>query len=105
MSRIEKLKSLLETTPDDAELHYMLAQEHAKEGDHLAAAEWYDRCLARAPEHCYAYFHKARSLEALGDLAAARATLKEGLEKARTAGDSKAEGEIEGYLDTLPGGG
>jgi hypothetical protein len=45
----------------------------------------------------------ARSLEAVGDIAAAMGVLTTGLARAKAAGDSKASGEIAGYLDTLTG--
>jgi len=43
----------------------------------------------------------ARSLEAVGDIAAAMGVLTTGLARAKAAGDAKAAGEIAGYLDSL----
>lgn len=101
MSRLAQLEKLLAADPTDADVLYMVAQEHAKAGDHGKAVEWYDRCLAASPTYHYAYFHKARSQEAMGDLAAAAGTVAAGLESATRAGDSKAQGELAGYLDQL----
>jgi tetratricopeptide (TPR) repeat protein len=75
-------------------------------GDRLArllemALGWYDRALASDPAYCYAYFHKARSLEELDRADEACATLRTGIDAARRAGDSHALGEMRGYLDQL----
>ncbi len=101
MSRLEQLHKLLAADPQDADVAYMIAQEHAKAGEHMAAVEWYDRCLALSPHYHYAYFHKARALEEADDIPAAVATLRSGLAMARSAGDAKATSEIGGYLDQL----
>jgi len=92
---------LHDVDPDDADVLYMLAQEHAKIDRHDDAVAWFDRCLAADPAYCYAYFHKARSLEALKRLTDARETLLAGLKAAADAGDAKARGEIAGYLEAL----
>ena len=101
MSRIEQLTRLLAADPTDTFVLYGLAQEHAKVGKHREAVAWYDRCLAADPAYCYAYFHKARSLEALEEIPAAIETLKAGQIASSTAQDSKALSEISGYLDEL----
>ncbi len=103
MSRLQKLMSLFETDPADAEIPYMIAQEHSRAGHHGAAVEWYDRCLALEPEHHYAYFHKARSLDALGRLDEARAALREGARRAQSAGEAKAHSELRGFLEQIGG--
>ena len=101
MSRLEKLNQLHDTDPSDADVLYMLAQEHAKEGDHDQAITWYDACLHSDPGYHYAFYHKARSQEARGDAAGAVATLHEGLERAQGDGQEKAVGEIREYLASL----
>ncbi|MEO1584027.1 MAG: tetratricopeptide repeat protein [Planctomycetota bacterium] len=101
MPSIEQLQKLLALDESDTFVLYALAQELSKAGDHAGAVAYYDRCLAVDDAYCYAYFHKARSLEALGDMDAARETLAAGLDVARRVGDSKATNEIGGYLDEL----
>lgn len=103
MSRLDQLNRLLAADPNDADVMYMLAQEHAKSGDHAAAVQWYDRCLTASPAYHYAFFHKAKSQEAGGDIAAALATLREGRARAMRAGDAKASSELTAYLDELEG--
>ncbi len=101
MPSVEQLERLLAADPDDSFVHYALALEHAKAGDHDRAAESFDRCLALDELYCYAYFHKARSLEASGRKDDAKATLEAGLHAARRASDQKAIGEITSYLTNL----
>ena len=99
--RIAKLKSMLESEPDDAFCMYGLAMEHARLGRLQEAVAWFDQTLIVDPEQCYAYFHKARCQEQAGDVEAAVTTLQEGLQRAQSIGDAKALGEIAAYLDQL----
>jgi tetratricopeptide (TPR) repeat protein len=101
MPSIEQLEKLLAADPADPFVLYGLAQEHAKRGDHARAIDFYDRCLASDSGYCYAYFHKARTLQAAGRAAEAIETLKAGAQAARRAGDQHALAEITGYLDEL----
>ena len=101
MPSLQQLERLLAIDPDDAFVLYAIAQEHAKQGGHSKAIEFYDRCLAVDAAYCYAYFHKARSLEAMGDQAGVRATLEAGRAAATQSGDGKALSEISGYLSAL----
>lgn len=101
MPSIQDLEKLLAADPDDAFLLYGLAQEHAKAAHHDAALAAYDRCLAVDPGYCYAYFHKACTLEAAGRPDAAIATLRDGVAAAKRAGDGHALSEISAYLDEL----
>lgn len=103
MSRLQQLMKLHEVDPADADVTYMLAQEHAKADHHAEAVEWFDRCIATDPTYCYAYFHKARALEAMGRVGDAREALRAGVRAARSAGDAKAHGELSGYLESLGG--
>lgn len=101
MPSIAQLEELLKSDPRDTFVLYAIAQEHAKAGRHDDAVEFYDRTLAVDPGYCYAYFHKAKSLEAKGRIDLAAETLKQGLDAARRGRDAKAQSEIAAYLDEL----
>ncbi len=101
MPSIEQLTRLLEAEPNDPFLLYGIAQEHMRLGDFDQAVAWFDRTIAADPAHAYAFFHKARALEAAERTAEAVATLREGVSVARAAGDQKAWSELAGYLDEL----
>ena len=104
MPTVEQLERLLEADPTDTFVLYGLAQAHAKETRHEEALGYYDRVIEVDPHYCYAYFHKARSQEALGQTQGAIATLQAGLEASRESGDAQALGEIGGYLEALESG-
>ena len=103
MSRMEQLQKLHAADPSDADVLYMLAQEHAKAGRYADAVAWYDRCIEVDGQYHYAYYHKARAQQSAGDDAGAIATLTTGLARARSAGDAKATNEIGAFLDELGG--
>jgi tetratricopeptide (TPR) repeat protein len=103
MSRMDQLQKLHAADPADADVLYMLAQEHAKAGDYRSAIAWYDRCLGADPNYLYGYFHKARAQQSAEDEAGAIQTLRTGLAAARAARDAKASSEIAGFLDELEG--
>lgn len=103
MSRVPQLMKLHAADPADADVLYMLAQEHARAGDQAEAQSWYDRCLSADGNYLYAYFHKARSQQAAGDAAGALATARAGHALARTRGDTKATNELAGLVDELGG--
>ncbi|MEL6497366.1 MAG: tetratricopeptide repeat protein [Planctomycetota bacterium] len=105
MPTIEQLEGILANDPDDAFMQYALALEYAKIREHDKAVASFDRCLAIDPSYCYAYFHKAKTLEDAGNADEAIATLETGLGIARETGDQKALGEIGGYLESLRVGG
>lgn len=101
--RLAQLEKLLALDPADAFVLYGIAQEHAKDGaaGHERAIPFYDRCLAADAAYCYAYYHKAVSLIALGRVDEARQTLTAGQAAAKTAGDTKALGELTALAQTL----
>lgn len=101
MPRLEDLERLLAVDPTDAFVLYGIAQEHAKAGNTRRAVEFYDRCLASDPGYLYAYYHKARALEAGGDPGKALETAREGLAAANRAGDSHAQSELTALVDEL----
>lgn len=103
MSRIKALLKILDTDQHDADVLYMIAQEHAREGSWADAVAWYDKCIAVEATYAYAYFHKARAQEEAGDTHAATETLRTGLDAAKRAGDQQAIGEIGAYLEQLEG--
>lgn len=99
MPSVDQLEKLLAADPDDAFVLYGLAQEHAKQGNADRAVEFYDRCLKIDPAYCYAYYHKARTLDALARRDQAITTLKAGAKQAQAVGDNHALSEISALLD------
>ena len=104
MSRFEKLQKMLAADPGDTFVLYALAQEHARQGRHGEAIAYFDRTLGVDPAYCYAYFHKAKSQQAMANLAAARATVQAGIDAAHRAGDAKALNELSSLATDLSEG-
>ena len=94
MDRLQTLMAALEKEPDDPFLLYGIAHEQAKQGKTREAVEFFDRCIAKDPHYCYAYYHKARVLEESGDTGAAIEATRRGITQARACGDQKALSEL-----------
>jgi Tfp pilus assembly protein PilF len=99
--RMRQLQQMLQRQPDDPFLLYGLAMEYKKAGEPTTAIEYFDQVLRRDPNYCYAYFQRAQVHESLGDVEAAKRTLREGMDAARRSGDAHALSEIEAALALL----
>lgn len=98
---MEQLQKLLTLDDADADLHYMVAQEHSSAGRTDDAVRHFDRCLELDAGYLYAHYHKARALEDADRKPEAIATLRAGLLAATQRGDVKAQSEMRSYLDAL----
>ncbi len=101
MPSIEQLERLLALEPDDAFLIYGIAQEHLKAERYDDAIEWFDRTIAADPDHCYAFFFKARALDERGSKAEALSVCDAGIDNARRIGDGKALSELSGLREEI----
>jgi tetratricopeptide (TPR) repeat protein len=99
--RLTRLLALHAAEPGDGFVLYGLAQECQKLGRTDEAIAWYDRATEADPKQCYAFFHKAKALEAAGRAAEIAPVLRAGLARARSVGDMKAASEIQAYLDEI----
>lgn len=102
MKRREKLEALLVESPEDAFLRYALALAYAAEGDRPAACARLAALLESDPQYVPAYFQLAQLHVEQGKSDLAKPVLARGIETARRAGDSHAEGEMRGLLEQLP---
>jgi Flp pilus assembly protein TadD len=82
-SRIDALRRLLDSDPNDATTHYMLGHEYFKAQKHADAVGALRRYLQLADDEGAVYRLLARSLEHLGDFEGARHAYRDGLEAAR----------------------
>lgn len=101
MSRLSQLEKLHAAEPNDADIVYMIAHEHAKSGNLPLAVQWYDRCLAMDETYHYAYFHKAKAQQGAGEFDRARDTARAGLERAKKDACAKATNELGSLLMEL----
>ena len=101
MPRREKIEAMLADEPADPFLHYSLAIELDKEGDHEASLAEFRGLMTAAPPYVPAFFMAAQQLARIGRVAEARTALRDGIEQARSAGDHHAAGEMSEFLTSL----
>jgi tetratricopeptide (TPR) repeat protein len=97
-NRINILKSILDTKPEDNFARYGLAMEYVKEGRHADAVEEFRAIIARDPSFSYAYYHGGQALEKMGRLKEAKGIYAQGIE---AAGDAHARSELQAALELL----
>jgi predicted Zn-dependent protease len=101
MTRREKLEAMLAGSPDDPFLRYALALELASAGDPVGAIARLQDMLQVTPDYVPSYLQLAQLQVSQGQADDAKPVLTRGIEMARRAGDSHAEGEMRGFLDQL----
>jgi predicted Zn-dependent protease len=101
MSRRAQLEELLRSDPDDVFLHYALALEYASAGETTEALRRLDDLLVREPDYVAAWFQKGQILAREGEGERAAQALRSGIEAARRTGDTHAEGEMTGFLESI----
>lgn len=101
--RMEQIEALLADDPDDPFLRYGLAMEHASAGDDATCVEVLRDLIARTAAKPYvpAYLQAGQALARLDRIPEACDVLRAGVEAARTAGDTHAQGEMQGLLASL----
>lgn len=92
---------MLVESPDDPELHYMLAMEHVSAGDDAGAVKVFQRLIEVAPDYPPGYHQAARALQRLDRIAEARSLLQKAIPIALRKGDQHTAGEMQGLLDSL----
>ena len=100
-TRRKKIESMLANEPGDIFLRYCLALELDKEGDRAASLSRLDELTRESPPYVPAFFMAGQQLVRLGRIDEARTVLRDGIEAARTAGDSHAAGEMGEFLTAL----
>jgi Flp pilus assembly protein TadD len=100
-TRQEQIEAMLSQDPEDAELHYMLAMEHASRGDDEGAVRCFRRLFSVAPDHPAAYHQAGRTLQRLGRIDEARDVLQRGIAAAQKKNDTHAAGEMSELLNSL----
>lgn len=101
MTRLEKIDSQLQSTPNDPFLNYCRAMELAKLKDLSAAREAFQRVQQLDERDVASFFQEGQMLANSGDTVEARRVLETGIVRARKVGNDHALGEMVGFLDTL----
>jgi tetratricopeptide (TPR) repeat protein len=100
-SRREKIEAMLHDDPADPFLHYTLALELDKEGEHERSLGEYRGLMTATEPYVPAFFMAAQQLARLGRVDEARTALESGIQQARTSGDLHAAGEMSEFLASL----
>ena len=100
-NRMQQLQQMLLKEPNDTFLLYGLALEFKKANDPEHALEYLDRVIGLDAGYCYAYHQKGLINESAGNLEAAKAAYRHGIEAAKKKGDQHARQELEAALEVI----
>lgn len=101
ITRIEKLINYLNDSPNDCFLNHALALEYVKEDDDNSALAYFEKNLEFDPAYIATYYHLGKLFERLNDPDSAVATYKNGMERAKAAGDTHSYSELQNAYDEL----
>lgn len=101
MTLIDNLEEMLAQGNDSAMLRFGLGSACLGEKRHVQAIEHLERCLVLDENYTAAYNLLGRAQLKLKQPDAAKQSFTKGLEKARAAGDSQAEREMQVFLKKL----
>jgi len=100
--RIEQIKKLLASEPDDVFLNYSLGMEHLSAEEFDQAIEAFSKCEALDTTYLPAKIERGKALRSAGRLGEARTAFTRALQTAITASQQHAIDNIQAQLDSLP---
>lgn len=104
--RMEQIEAMLAADPDDHELRYFLAMEHASAGDDAGCVAVLRDVIARSAAKPYvpAFLQAGQALVRLDRIDEACAVLRQGIDTAAKVGSPEAmhaQGEMQGLLASI----
>jgi hypothetical protein len=100
-SRREKLEVMLQSSPEDQMLRYMLAMEFDKEGSSERSLELFETLMTAATPYVPAFLMAGQLLSKIGRVEDAKKTFSSGIQQAQQQNNSHAAGEMAGFLAAL----
>jgi hypothetical protein len=100
MSRLEKIREMLEREPHDVFLRYALAMELDSAGNVGESRQIFAELMRGDPPHLPSFFRTAQIQARLGEHSQAAQTLTEGIRLAHQQGDSHTAMEMTQMLET-----
>lgn len=100
-NRLEALMELVSKDETDSFARYGLAMEYGKMGDHQKAADTFNQLIERDPDYYAAYYHLAKTYEALGKVREAFKAYETGIVVARKQNNLHAVNELIDARDEL----
>ena len=103
MSRLEKIRALLQADPQDTFLRYALAMELKSTNQYDESRQVFEDLMRGSPPHVPSFFMCGQMFVEQELVNDARSVLRVGIEEARKQGDSHAAGEMSEFLSSLGG--
>lgn len=100
-SRIEKLKEMLQDSPDDLFLLYALGMEHLGLNNLSGAESYFRNVIGKDPNYIPAYYQLGQLLSQSNREEESLTFLNKGLELARTKKDLKTMNEFRSLIDEI----
>jgi tetratricopeptide (TPR) repeat protein len=100
-NRLDILRGMVASNPNDSFARYGLAMECAKTGNLQEAVGEFRKLLEANPKYPAAYFHGGQALEKLGKIEDARALYEQGISVTTEMGDHHTRSELQAALDIL----
>ena len=97
-NRVDEIKKMLKTDPNDSFLTYALALEHEKAGDVKAAVKILEELNRQDPDYLGSYYRLGQLYENSNKADKAIAIYRSGIKLADEKNDFKAKGELEEAL-------
>lgn len=96
--RLEEIKKMMKTDPNDSFLTYALALEYEKIGDINKAISIIEQITIEDPDYLGSYYKLGQLYESQEKIDAAEKIYRKGIELAEAKNDNKAKGELEEAL-------
>lgn len=98
MNRVDEIRKMLKTDPNDSFLTYALGLEYEKAGDIKKAIEVIKNLTKADPDYLGAYYKLGQLYEATNKMDLARSIYAHGIKLSTEKNDNKAKGELEEAL-------
>ena len=99
--RLEQLRELARTAPDDQVTQFLLGREATGRGLHEEARDAFHAAVEIDPHYAAAYRHWGNALESLGQFDEAATVYARGVRVAERSGDLQAGKEMSAFLKRL----
>lgn len=99
--RIDSLKKVLETDPNDTFARYAIGLEYLSANEPDEAKNIFDEIIALDPNYVAVYYQLGKTYELLGDKSSAKKIYEKGIYVAASQSDEHTKNELELALNEL----
>jgi len=101
MNRIERIKEMLASSPNDNFLRHALALEYIKAGNDANARTLFEAILTESPDYTGSYYHLGKLLERNNETGLAIEWYEKGMAAAKAANERHAYNELQNAYEDL----